>query len=79
MTKFIKNPIWIILFSLPVIFMTSCKDDDTPDIDPEPAKEIIIAESSTSADDAQLAEPSAFQLFGVRFGEGEWVHAITLV
>ena len=29
------------------------------------------------ADDAQLAEPSALQLFGVRFGEGEWCRAIT--
>jgi parallel beta-helix repeat protein len=78
MTKFIKNPIWIILFSLPVIFMTSCKDDDTPDIDPEPAKEIIIAESSASADDAQLAFIEVEEEYTIIFEEGVFTFGNTL-
>ena len=76
MNKLIKNPIWLILFALPFVLITSCKDDDTPE--PEPAKEIIISEGATSADDAQLAFIEVEEEYTIIFEEGVFPFINTL-
>ena len=78
MKKFINNPLWIILLVLPMIIMTSCKDDDSVDPEPEPAKEIIVAVSATAADDAQLAFIEVEEEYTIIFEEGVFDFTNTL-
>lgn len=77
MKKINLPSLWILLsLIIPVIFVTSCKDDDQPD--PEPAKEIIIKVGANSADSAQLAFIDVEEEYTIIFEEGVFDFTNTL-
>ena len=82
---------WSMLLLLPVLFLSSCGDDDDtpivpevvepmpePEPEPEPVTDITISASATAADDAQEAFIEVETGFTIIFGEGTFSFTNTL-
>ncbi|MFT4969122.1 MAG: parallel beta-helix repeat protein [Chitinophagales bacterium] len=70
---FKKLPVWLLFISLPLLFITSCKEDDEDD-----DQTIIISPGANAADEAQTAFIEAEDGTTIMFEEGTFSFTNTL-